>query len=197
MDRQEALDIALAQIEKNFGPSDKSKVSALKQHVATFGKPYDKDSVKLWFGRGSFDDWCIHVISDGRYPRFPTDEWYFGVVHGWTKFRAPEAVYTDFVRIYDATTADAKYPATKPVVEMIQGMSWNYKDDFEASVIWTILYMGMIAEENKEGAILKKRIKRLGMHQILIDGMAPNIAAHFSRGKSSIELVMECHGRGF
>jgi hypothetical protein len=193
MDRQEALDIALAQIEKNFGPS---KTAPLKQHVATFTSEDDK--VRLYFGTGSFDDWCIYVLGfKDKWMKFPTDEWYFGIVKDWTALRAPEAVYADFVRIYDATTSDAKYPATAPVVEMIKAMSWSYKDDFEACVIWTILYMGMIAEENKEGAILKKRIKRLGMHQILIDGMAPNIAAHFSRGKSSIELVMECHGRGF
>jgi hypothetical protein len=193
MDRQEALDTALAQIEKNFGPS---KTAPLKQHVATFTS--DDDKVRLYFGTGSFDDWCIYVLGfKDKWMKFPTDEWYFGIVKDWTALRAPEAVYADFVRIYDATTTDATYPATKPVVEMIKAMSWNYKDDFEACVIWTVLYMGMIAEENKEGAILKKRIKRLGMHQILIDGVAPNIAAHFSRGKSSIELVMECHGRGF
>ena len=197
MTREEALNTALAQIERNFAPSDKSKVSALKQHVATFGHPYAKDSVKLWFGKGSFDNWCIHVLSDGRYPRFPTDEWYFGIVKGWTEFRSPEAIYADFVKIYNVVGTDAKYPATKPVVEMIQSMSWNYRDDFEACVIWTILYMGMIAEENKDGAILKKRIKRLGVHQILVDGMAVRTAAHFSRGKDSTELVMECHARGF
>ncbi len=40
--------------------------------------------------------------------------------------------------------------------------------------IWfNVLYAGMVAEENKENAVLKKRIKRLGMHQVLIDGLEP------------------------
>lgn len=168
----------------------------MKQHVATYRN--DGDKVILYFGQGKFDDWCIYVSSvNKKWMRFPTDEWYFEIVKSWTEFRSPEDIYADFVRVYDMTTAGAKYADTKPVIEVIKNLSWNYKDFFEATVIFTILYMGMIAEENKDGAILKKRIKRLGMHQILIDGVAPKIAAHFSRGKPVTELVIECHTRGF
>jgi hypothetical protein len=46
----------------------------------------------------------------------------------------------------------------------------------------------MIAEENKKNAILKKRIKRLGMHQVLIMGMPANQAASFSKGKNWRDL---------
>ena len=55
----------------------------------------------------------------------------------------------------------------------------------------------MIAEEQKEGAILKKRMKMLGVHQLLIDNFTPKEAANFSRGKPSEKLVMECYNRGF
>jgi hypothetical protein len=193
MDRQTALDTALAQIERNFGTR---KNSALKQHVATFTTEGDK--VALYFGKGSFDDWCIHVVSSNkRWMRFPTDVWYFRIVRQWSKERPAKDIYADFVKIYDATTAGSKYADTAPVIQLIKEISWNYRDDFEACVIWTILYMGMIAEENKDGAILKKRIKRLGMHQVLIDNVSPTVAAHFSRGKPVNNLVMECHSRGF
>lgn len=46
--------------------------------------------------------------------------------------------------------------------------------------IWlNVLYAGMIAEENKENAVLGKRIKRLGMHQVLPDEMPPETASVF------------------
>jgi hypothetical protein len=55
----------------------------------------------------------------------------------------------------------------------------------------------MIAEENKKNAILKKRIKRLGIYQVLIEGMKPEVAAVFSKGKKWRELDKTMLERGF
>jgi len=55
----------------------------------------------------------------------------------------------------------------------------------------------MVAEENKRSAVLKKRIKRLGVHQLLTEGMAPGRAAAFSRGKEAWMLDLLCRRRGF
>ena len=64
--------------------------------------------------------------------------------------------------------------------------------------IWfTIIYAAMIAEENKANAILKKRIKRLGMYQVLIQNMKPEEAAQFSRGKSASSLNILMNIAGF
>jgi len=54
----------------------------------------------------------------------------------------------------------------------------------------------MIAEENKASAVLKKRIKRLGMYQVLIQNMDPNVAANYSKGKKFAELspLMQSYG---
>lgn len=46
----------------------------------------------------------------------------------------------------------------------------------------------MIAEENKLNAILKKRIKRLGMYQVLVQNYPPSVAANYSKGKKWREL---------
>ena len=53
------------------------------------------------------------------------------------------------------------------------------------------------SQENKEFAKLKKRIKRLGMYQTLIEGMQPRDAANFSRGKDWTELDVIMKERGF
>lgn len=190
----ERISRVLEYLEKTYPP--KKSGPSIKRLVDVF-KTEDQ-RVMLGFGPGKFDDWCIYVISqDKKWMKFPTDEWYFGIVKSWTAFRAPELIYADFVKIYDATTADANLPATRKVIEIIRGLTFNYKDDFEALVIFTILYMGMIAEENKAGAVLKKRIKRLGMHQVLIEGLPVEEAAHFSRGRSTFELAPYCLERGF
>lgn len=44
---------------------------------------------------------------------------------------------------------------------------------------------------------LGKRIKRLGMHQTLVDKIDPEIAAHFSRGMKWTEIDEHCTARGF
>ena len=55
----------------------------------------------------------------------------------------------------------------------------------------------MIAEENKGNAILKKRIKRLGMHQVLLENYTPEHAANFSKGKKWKDLDKLMKQKGF
>ena len=55
----------------------------------------------------------------------------------------------------------------------------------------------MIAEKNKEGTVLKERIKRLGMHQLLMLNYSPEVAANFSKGKKAKDLDIICRGYGF
>jgi hypothetical protein len=55
----------------------------------------------------------------------------------------------------------------------------------------------MIAEENKENTHLGKRIKRLGMHQLLVEQADPLIVANYSRGMSWRAIDADCKARGF
>jgi hypothetical protein len=81
---------------------------------------------------------------------------------------------------------------------LITVLSRFYNADAAEMELWmNVIYAGMIAEENKENAILKKRIKRLGMHQVLIDGMKPEEAAVFSKGKKWKELDEIMRSKGF
>ena len=70
-------------------------------------------------------------------------------------------------------------------------------DAFEVKKWFTVIYAGMIAEENKAKAILKKRIKRLGMYQTLVEQMPAAEAAIFSKGKKWRELDNICRQLGF
>ena len=68
---------------------------------------------------------------------------------------------------------------------------WNLILDF------SIIYMGMVAEENKAFTKLGKRVKRLGVHQVLVDKLNYNDAASFSRGKKWYDISEECNQKGF
>ena len=146
------------------------------------------------FDTGNFDDWCVFVTKPAGERFAPTDVHYFlrlkklGEKHGCRK------IYDDFVVIFNRTT---KYidPA---VFDLILSLSKYYNEDSSEIEIWfSVLYAGMIAEENKQFAILKKRIKRLGMHQILIDNLDPEFAANFSKGKKWRELDKLMKLKGF
>ena len=137
------------------------------------------------FDSGCFDGWCVFVTTPGSKRFAPTDVQYFTRLKKLSEKFGPQKVYDDFVVIYNRTTknVDAK------VFELITILSRFYDTDAAEMELWlNVIYAGMIAEENKENAILKKRIKRLGMHQVLIDGMPPGAAAVFSKGKKWKEL---------
>jgi hypothetical protein len=148
------------------------------------------DGTKLYFGRGKFDDWCIYVERRDGTIDYPLDSWYFDELQ---KLGYGKQIYDDFCLIYDITTKKLC-----PIVAMTCKMlAVNHKDWQTLELIYSILYMGMIAEENKENAILGKRIKRLGMYQTLIEGVPAEVSANFSRGMKWKDLDRECVSRGF
>lgn len=132
------------------------------------------------FDKGRFDGWCVYLKRHGQNRYAPVDEEYFTFFKSMAAKYGTEKVYNDFVQVYNATSSQHS-PTT---VAMIKQIATTYNEDSEEAEIWfSIIYGGMIAEENKTGMILKKRIKRLGMHQVLFDNYEPRVAAKFSFGK--------------
>jgi len=152
------------------------------------------DGSKISFGRGKFDSWCIYVERvtepDEKY-FFPLGSWYFEEV---ARIDAQQpGIYEDFVKIYDLTTKESNPEA----IALIKELAAKYEERDLVELIYSILYAGMIAEENKYMTKLGKRIKRLGMYQTLVEKIDPNIAAHFSRGMKWTEIDEHCKARGF
>ena len=80
----------------------------------------------------------------------------------------------------------------------ISRISEKYGDDaIQIDTIFSILYMAMIAEERKAGTKLGKRIKRLGIHKLLIEDKPVHDAANFMRGMNWREIDGLCRERGF
>ena len=146
------------------------------------------------FGRGKFDDWCVFVCEKGKRKYAPKDTEYFGRLQQLGKIHGAQQIFNDFLKIYERTTIEVN----PQVIELIELISNAYgSDSFEVKKWLTVIYAGMIAEENKSKAILKKRIKRLGMYQTLIEQMPAEKAAIFSKGRKWQELDQICRELGF
>ena len=152
------------------------------------------NNIRIEFDFGSFDNWCVFVSRPAQLRFAPTDIEYFS----WLKKQAARfgsaKIYNDFISIYESTTKDIE-PA---ILNTISIISKDYEPDAEEMDLWfTVIYAGMIAEENKAKAILKKRIKRLGMHQLLLENYSAEEAASFSRNKKWQELDALMKQKGF
>ena len=156
---------------------------------------YFDDESCVYYGKGNFDNYCVFLKEKMSIAKAPKDTDYFQYFIDISKKYGPEKIYSDFCKIYNQTTDDVD----KNVFHMITTISKSYQPEDILSVDkwFTVMYLGMIAEEKKENAILKKKIKRLGFHQIMWEGFTAYDAANFSRNQYASKLLEECKKRGF
>ena len=152
------------------------------------------DGTHVEFGPGKFDLWCVyHVAHDGsRVP--PKDIDYFATLLICEPKTDAATLYRDFVEIFENTRKEPEVG----VFELIREQSQKYSelsDQFEQAM--SFIYLGMIAEENKDGTKLGKRIKRLGIHKLLIERSSVGHSANFMKGMTWREIDQLCRERDF
>ena len=152
------------------------------------------DGSFLEYDTGQFDKWCVYLTRPGNNRYAPRDYQYSDRLVKYGKKYGNSQIYEDYVFIYNKTTKTLDANMFSEIVSLCS----KYGDDqIEIAIDFSIIYMGMVAEENKEHSILGKRIKRLGVYQVLMEKYQPNVAANFSRGKKWRELAVLCKERGF
>jgi len=151
-----------------------------------------KSGIRLEVGKGRIDDWCIYVIFPNGKIWFPKDEEYLEMMQQLTK-EYGDVIYNEFVNMYRATD---KYIDEK-ILSDIENFAAKYPDENAIALMLTILYAGMIAEENKENSILGKRIKKLAVRQVAIENISPKYAANCTKGVSWRIIDEMCKERGF
>jgi hypothetical protein len=152
------------------------------------------DGSLLEFGKGKFDNWCLFLSKD-QMTFTPSDKIYFKAIIKLAGIYGADRIYKDFVKIYDNTTNKIDPHILNTMIDKI---SREYgKDSTEINVLFSVLYAGMVAEENKVNTILGRKLKRLGLYQCLFEGMQPELAANFSKGKRYMEIERECIARDF
>src|SRR5690606_33392278 len=109
---------------------------------------------------GKFDDWCVYVVESNGNKKAPFDETYFSDLFDISQKYPQNKVYDDFVSIYNMTTKNIDMDVLN-IIDNITN-TYNIEDRLIIEQWFTVIYAGMIAEENKQFAVLKKRVKRLG-----------------------------------
>ena len=112
----------------------------------------------------------------------------------YTEIFNKEEIYNDFVKIYEITSKKLDYRVVLDI-KNISNKYGQYKEDIFR--IFSILYMAMIAEENKRNTKLGKRIKRLGVYYLLIKGYSPEYSANFMNRKEWQVIDKWCLEGGF
>ena len=152
------------------------------------------DGSLLEYDRGNFDDWCVYHIDKYGKRKAPRDMEYFRDIKNLAKQYGTEKVYQDFVKVYDSVNRNN----VRTSLENITNIAKTYENDFiKTDTLYTILFMGMLAEENKKNTKIGKRIKRLGIHKLLIEDEPVKTAANFMRGMKWREIDKMCKERGF
>jgi hypothetical protein len=151
------------------------------------------DGSRIEFGRGNFDEWCVYVTRPSQPRTAPLDTEYFSTLRE-LHVQFPR-LHDDFVEVFERTTAEAEVGLLTRISEIAS--QYPPPARTEIDILLTTLCAAMIAEENRAHAPLGKRIKRLGVHQVLVEKMPVEEAAVFSRGKPWRELEKLCQARGF
>lgn len=155
-----------------------------------------QDGSYLEYAAGNFDQWCVYMVNPSKnFRRPPLDVDYFGFLREQAKIFGSQKIYDDFVSIYNLTSNQVE----GTVLDYIRKISLaGYGEKWlEFEKVYTILYMGMIAEENKAYTKLGKRIKRLGIYKLLIENESVATAANFMRGMRFSEIDVLCKKGGF
>ena len=152
------------------------------------------DGSFLEYDRGGFDDWCVYLTNAAGSRKPPRDTDYFTQLRALADNYGADKVYGDYIQVYNMTGKKVE----ESVLESISHIASDYApNDIQVDTIFSILYMAMIAEERKAGTRLGKRIKRLGIHQLLIENKPVREAANFMRGMGWREIAHLCEERGF
>jgi hypothetical protein len=152
------------------------------------------DGTSVEFDKGKFDNFCVFIRSEDGSRKAPLDVEYFDTLLQFSSKHGVEKVYADFILIYEITQARV----TSESLSLIESIANSYESErISFARTLTVIHMGMVAEINKANTKLGKRIKRLGVHRLLNEGLTSAQAANFMRGLSWRDIDTMCTERGF
>lgn len=159
------------------------------QHIKTFA-----DRSFIEYDQGKFDKWCVFYNSADGERTPPRDVDYFRELKRLAQKYGADRIYADFVEIYNMTGKELE----EHKLRLITDMAFSYgRDALTVDIILSILYVAMISEEKVAYTKLGKRIKRLGVHLLLLEDKTESYAANIMRGKGWREIAADCEKRGF
>ena len=127
---------------------------------------------EIFFAPGNFDPWCVYI------QHAPLDKEYFLWIKKLAQKYGRDYVYNDFVTVYRDVTENF---SSSQCLKICEKVDEHYEED--TTHWWVIFYMTMVAECKKDNAILKKRIKHLGVYNVLIDEWDIDYVVEYMKGK--------------
>ena len=144
------------------------------------------DTTLLLYDRGSFDEYRVSFYNDKLHHRSsPNDAQFF------TFFLKMGNNAKVWQLIVDLAAQINKHTEFQNI--NLPKLSGSLKEE----KVFSALAAAMMAEERKAKSKLGRRVKLLGCHQVLIQKIAPRVAAKWSRGKPWKEIAAECEKWGF
>jgi len=142
------------------------------------------DGTSIAFDAGNFDNWRVSIYRDDNYEGSPREVDF--LIH--LKTLDADIAWKYVKETYDKISVDLEPTDIKPSIPPDSRLG-------TIKMFWA-LAMTMYAEERRVGYILGKRIKLLGIHQLLKENFSPVEVSNWSRGKKWRELNEECKKRG-
>ena len=156
---------------------------------------FTEDDVSIYFGEGRFDKYCVYVNDKNRFRYAMTDDEYFEWILNLSKRYGVSQVWDDFCSVYDIISMDANVkPDVNEAMLTVADIDMHYNE--ETVKWWLVFYMTMVAECKKRNAILKKRIKKLGVYNLFFDGYDIPYVITYMRGMHWKELDKLMKERG-
>lgn len=149
----------------------------------------------LEYDRGRFDNWCVYLTNPPEVRYAPRDTDYFQTIKDIAAKYGANRVYEDYVNIYNNTRKKVEEDVLVQITSIAK--TYDEKDVILVDIMFTILYLAMIAEERKANTRLGRRIKRLGIHYLLFENASINQAANFMRGMNWRQIARLCEVNGF
>lgn len=125
------------------------------------------DGFEMVYQTGKFDDWQVSFWKDGKKSN-PTDVMMLEYLFNYD----PEEVWSAICTIGYQCYNEFK----DIVIPEINGTPQENR-------FFSYLAAAMVAEEKKENALLGKKVKLIGIYQVLFERMTVNEAANWSKGK--------------
>lgn len=145
----------------------------------------------IYYNYGEFDQYCVHVLKPKKKSAWrPLDKEYFNWLKNMGKRYGNDYVYEDFLKVYEIIS---KTTTMYEIENIVKEVKKNY---FQGELWWTIFALTMKAEECKEYTKLGKRIKHLGVYNILKENMKVSEVVSYMKGKKWYELDEMMRERG-
>ena len=152
------------------------------------------DGSYLEFDSGRFDKYCVYICQPDGTRKAPLDSDYFKDLVTLAERHGREIIWNDFLKIYEMTSIELDSIVNSYISKALA----KYEPDQDlAKQAFYVLYAGMIAENNKEFTKLGKRIKRLGVHSLLVENQTIEYSVSFMKELSWIAIDTMCIVRGF